>query len=75
MMRTAFVEAGFDESLQPVVRIFWTALDWFHRTSSIAECLHSWLRPFLVVHRGMPDWLLPLLHLYWNHHQRLLSSR
>ena len=47
---------------------FWNALSLFHRSSSLAESLHSWLRPYLQVHRGMPDWLLPLLQLLWNHH-------
>jgi hypothetical protein len=23
----------------------------------------------LQIHRGMPKWLLPLLQLFWNHHQ------
>jgi len=47
---------------------FWNALSLFHRSSSLAESLHSWLRPYLQVHRGMPKWLLPLLQLVWNHH-------
>jgi len=46
----------------------WDALSLFHRSSSLAESLHSWLRPYLSIHRGMPDWLLPLLQLFWNHH-------
>jgi transposase len=46
----------------------WDALALFHRSSSLAESLHSWLRPYLSIHRGMPDWLLPLLQLFWNHH-------
>ena len=46
----------------------WEALALFHRSSSLAEALHSWLRPYLCIHRGMPDWLLPLLQLFWNHH-------
>jgi hypothetical protein len=46
----------------------WDALTLFHRSSSLAESLHSWLRPYLAIHRGMPDWLLPLLQLFWNHH-------
>jgi hypothetical protein len=46
----------------------WDALALFHRTSSLAESLHSWLRPYLAIHRGMPDWLFPLLQLFWNHH-------
>jgi transposase len=46
----------------------WEALALFHRSSSLAESLHSWLRPYLAIHRGMPDWLLPLLQLFWNHH-------
>jgi hypothetical protein len=51
-----------------VVRAFWSALELFHRASSLAESLHSWLRPHLRAHRGMPNWLLPLLQLFWNHH-------
>ncbi len=46
----------------------WEALALFHRSSSLAELLHSWLRPYLTIHRGMPDWLFPLLQLFWNHH-------
>ena len=46
----------------------WEALALFHRSSSLAESLHSWLRPYLTIHRGMPDWLFPLLQLFWNHH-------
>lgn len=46
----------------------WDALALFHRSSSLAESLHSWLRPYLSIHRGMPVWLLPLLQLFWNHH-------
>lgn len=53
---------------QSLVTAFWEALALFHRSSSLAESLHSWLRPFLQVHRGMPDWLLPLLQVVWNHH-------
>jgi hypothetical protein len=50
------------------VAAFWEALSLFHRSSSLAESLHSWLRPYLQVHRGMPQWLLPLLQVVWNHH-------
>jgi hypothetical protein len=53
---------------QALVSAFWNALSLFHRSSSLAESLHSWLRPYLQVHRGIPDWLLPLLQLLWNHH-------
>lgn len=59
---------GFPASLQPVVRAFWEGLSLFHRSSSLAEALHSWLRPHLQIHRGTPKWLLPLLQLFWNHH-------
>jgi hypothetical protein len=59
---------GFPSELLPVVEAFWQALSTFHRSSSLAESLHSWLRPYLQAHRGMPDWLMPLLQLYWNHH-------
>ncbi len=59
---------GFPPSLQPVVQAFWEAFSLFHRSSSLAEALHSWLRPYLQIHRGMPAWLWPLLKLFWNHH-------
>ena len=59
---------GFPPELHPVVEGFWQALSTFHRSSSLAESIHSWLRPYLQAHRGMPDWLTPLLQLYWNHH-------
>lgn len=60
---------GFPASLQPVVQAFWEAFSLLHRSSSLAEALHSWLRPYLQIHRGMPAWLWPLLKLYWNHHR------
>lgn len=59
---------GFPPHLQEIVMAFWEMLALFHRSSSLAESLHSWLRPFLQVHRGIPDWLLPLLQVVWNHH-------
>jgi hypothetical protein len=58
---------GFPASLRPLVRAFWDVLEMFHRSSSLAEALHSWLRPHLLIHRGMPRWLMPLLQLFWNH--------
>jgi hypothetical protein len=54
--------------LHPVLVAFWQALTLFHRSSSLAESLHCWLRPYLQIHRGMPQWLFPLLQLFWNHH-------
>lgn len=56
-------------ALQAVSQAVWDTLGLFHRSSSLAESLHSWLRPYLQIHRGMPKWLLPLLQLFWNHHQ------
>jgi hypothetical protein len=56
-------------ALQAVSRAAWDILGLFHRSSSLAESLHSWLRPYLQIHRGMPRWLLPLLQLFWNHHR------
>ena len=53
---------------QKTAAAIWDALALFHRSSSLAESLHSWLRPYLIIHRGMPDWLFPLLQLFWNHH-------
>jgi len=62
------VERDFPAALQPVVQAIWHELANCHRTSSLAEALHSWLRPFLELHRGMPDWLLAILQAFWNHH-------
>lgn len=62
------IEADFPDALCPVVRAIWETFGLFHRSSSLAESLHSWLRPYLHIHRGMPKWLLPLLQLFWNHH-------
>jgi hypothetical protein len=62
------IDTDFPQTLRPVVRTVWNSLDLFHRSSSLAESLHSWLRPYLQIHRGMPQWLLPLLQLFWNHH-------
>jgi len=56
-------------ALQAVSQTAWDTLGLFHRSSSLAESLHSWLRPYLQIHRGMPRWLLPLLQLFWNHHR------
>jgi len=53
---------------QTTATAIWETLALFHRSSSLAEALHSWLRPYLSIHRGMPDWLFPLLQLFWNHH-------
>jgi len=50
-------------------QVYEKALALFHRASSHAEALHSWLRPYLVIHRTLPDWLLPLAALFWNHHE------
>lgn len=58
----------FPHDLHTVVEAFWQILSTFHRSSSLAESLHSWLRPYFQAHRGMPEWLTPLLQLYWNHH-------
>jgi hypothetical protein len=55
--------------LRGVARATWDILDLFHRSSSLAESLHSWLRPYLQIHRGVSKWLLPLLQLFWNHHE------
>jgi hypothetical protein len=63
------IDTDIPESLRSVVRTVWDTLGLFHRSSSLAESLHSWLRPYLQIHRGMPKWLLPLLQLFWNHHR------
>jgi hypothetical protein len=62
------IDADIPERLRPCVAAIWDTLSLFHRSSSLAESLHSWLRPYLHIHRGMPKWLLPLLQLFWNHH-------
>jgi hypothetical protein len=63
------LDPDLPESLRSVVPTVWDTLGLFHRSSSLAESLHSWLRPYLQIHRGMPRWLLPLLQLFWNHHK------
>ena len=60
--------ASIPPQWQTTAAAIWDALALFHRSSSLAESLHSWLRPYLTIHRGMPDWLFPLLQLFWNHH-------
>ena len=62
------IDTDIPEQLRSIVRAVWDILGLFHRSSSLAESLHSWLRPYLQIHRGMPQWLLPLLQLFWNHH-------
>jgi hypothetical protein len=62
------IDVDIPERLRPSVAAIWDTLSLFHRSSSLAESLHSWLRPYLHIHRGMPKWLLPLLQLFWNHH-------
>jgi hypothetical protein len=62
------IPTDFPADLRSVVCAFWEALSLFHRSSSLAESLHSRLRPHLQIHRGMPRWLMPLLQLFWNHH-------
>jgi hypothetical protein len=56
-------------SLQVAAQVYEQALALFHRASSHAESFHSWLRPYLDIHRTLPDWLLPLATLFWNHHE------
>jgi hypothetical protein len=62
------LEQDLPPDLHPAATWLWQGLALFHRASSLAESLHSWLRPHLQIHRGMPAWLLPLLQLFWNHH-------
>ncbi len=62
------IEKDFPPALRPAAQAFWETMALFHRSSSLAESLHSWLRPYLQIHRGMPGWLLPLLQWFWNHH-------
>lgn len=63
------LETDLPASLRSIVPLVWETLGLFHRSSSLAESLHSWLRPHLQIHRGRPQWLLPLLQLFWNHHE------
>ena len=62
------IEDTLPPALHSVAAAFVDALTLFHRASSLAESLHSWIRPHLQIHRGMPQWLGPLLQLFWNHH-------
>jgi hypothetical protein len=63
------IATDMPEHLRSVAHTVSDTLGLFHRSSSLAESLHSWLRPYLQIHRGMPKWLLPLLQLFWNHHR------
>ncbi len=63
------IQRDFPPDLQPAVETFWQVMRRFHRASSLAEALHSWLRPYYHIHRGLPTWLGPLLQLLWNHHR------
>jgi hypothetical protein len=65
---TLNLDVDIPQTLRSIARAVWDTLELFHRSSSLAESLHSWLRPYLQSHRGMPKWLLPLLQLFWNHH-------
>jgi len=62
------IENVCSPQLHSTARGLWETLNLFHRSSSLAESLHSWLRPHFVSHRGIPNWLLPLLQAFWNHH-------
>ena len=73
--RALYSESDFALPLQPAARAYWQALSLFHRASSLAEAFHSWLRPRLQAHRGMPPWLLPLLQVCWNHHRFARGKR
>lgn len=59
----------FPAEWQATVQAFDSALSLFHRASSLAESIHAWVRPYLQIHRGMPQWLAPLLQLFWNQHR------
>ena len=63
------IATDFPENLRPIAYAVWGAFSLFHRSSRLAESLHSWLRSYLQNHCGMPNWLLPLLQLFWNHHE------
>ncbi len=65
----SYAGEGFPEQLQPIVKAYWEVLSLFHRSSSLAESLHSFLRPYFDMHRGIPEWLPSLLQYYWNHHE------
>jgi hypothetical protein len=62
------IERNFPAHLHKLISTCCTILGSFHRSSSLAESLHSWMRPYLQAHRGMPNWLLPMLQMVWNHH-------
>ena len=63
------IQQLFPPSLHSLAQTFWDALARFHRSSSLAESFHSWLRPHLELHHSLPGWLAPLLQLFWNNHR------
>lgn len=69
------LDTDIPADLRAMIRAVGDILALFHRSSSLAESLHSWLRPYLQIHRGMPQWLLPLLQLFWNHHEFARGQR
>lgn len=60
--------AELPERLHIAAQVYDKALSLLHRASSHVESFHSWLRPYLHIHRTLPNWLLPLAALFWNHH-------
>jgi hypothetical protein len=64
----ALALAELPERLHLAALAYDKALALLHRASSHVESFHSWLRPYLHIHRTLPDWLLPLAALFWNHH-------
>jgi hypothetical protein len=65
----SYAGEGFPEDMRPIVEAYWKAISLFHRSSSLAESFHSFLRPYFDKHRGIPRWLPSLLVYYWNHHE------
>ena len=41
----------WSNALQPILTAFWNALSLFQHSSFLAEFLHSWLHPYLQIHR------------------------
>jgi hypothetical protein len=48
------IDTDIPEALHSIVPAVRDTLELFHRSSSLTESLHSWLRPYLQIHRGAP---------------------
>lgn len=61
---------GSPERLQDALGVILPELQRCHRASSAIENVHSVLRPYIAVHKGVQQGFLDLFRLYWNTRER-----